>query len=269
SLLGREAATRIGSLDYVDVQVSLDGVTAEVNDAVRGDGSFARARRAMRHLVDAGVEGFKISVVATRHNIGQLPAYLDLATDMGAQLRVTRLRPSGRGVDSWHHLRPSQQQQRFLHHWLADRPEVLTGDSFFHLSALGETLPGLGMCGAGRTVCLIDPVGDVYACPFAIHDEFFAGSVKDPGGFAAVWRGSARFAELRTAQPGGTCASCSAYGTCRSGCMAAKFFTGQPMDGPDPECALGHGSMEASAPIPTLSRDHSWTPVAIGARQGR
>ncbi|MBA2337965.1 MAG: radical SAM protein, partial [Acidimicrobiia bacterium] len=42
SLLGREAATRIGSLDYVDVQVSLDGVTAEVNDAVRGDGSFAR-----------------------------------------------------------------------------------------------------------------------------------------------------------------------------------------------------------------------------------
>jgi hypothetical protein len=23
--------------------------------------------------------------------------------------------------------------------------------------------------------------------------------------------------------------------------MAAKFFTGLPLDGPDPECALGHG----------------------------
>ncbi len=31
------------------------------------------------------------------------------------------------------------------------------------------------MCGAGRVVCLIDPIGDVYACPFVIHDEFKAG----------------------------------------------------------------------------------------------
>ena len=70
-----------------------------------------------------------------------------------------------------------------------DRP-VLTGDSFFHLNALGEPLPGLNMCGAGRVVCLIDPIGDVYACPFVIHDQFKAGSVRDPGGFAAVWRDS-------------------------------------------------------------------------------
>ena len=35
---------------------------------------------------------------------------------------------------------------------------MLTGDSFFHLSALGEALPGLNLCGAGRVVCLIDPV---------------------------------------------------------------------------------------------------------------
>jgi MoaA/NifB/PqqE/SkfB family radical SAM enzyme len=54
---------------------------------------------------------------------------------------------------------------------------VLTGDSFFHLSAYGEPLPGLNLCGAGRVVCLIDPVGDVYACPFAIHEQFLAGNI--------------------------------------------------------------------------------------------
>src|SRR5438132_10218978 len=32
---------------YVDVQISLDGATAEVNDAVRGEGSYAMAVRAM------------------------------------------------------------------------------------------------------------------------------------------------------------------------------------------------------------------------------
>ena len=41
------------------------------------------------------------------------------------------------------------------------------------------------MCGAGRVVCLIDPIGDVYACPFVIHDQFKAGSVRDAGGFDA------------------------------------------------------------------------------------
>jgi hypothetical protein len=47
----------------LDVQISLDGATAEVNEAVRGAGSYATALRAMRHLVDAGFTWFKISVV--------------------------------------------------------------------------------------------------------------------------------------------------------------------------------------------------------------
>ena len=59
------------------------------------------------------------------------------------------------------------------------------GDSFFHLSGLGApgALAGLNLCGAGRVVCLIDPIGDVYACPFAIHDRFLAGNILSDGGF--------------------------------------------------------------------------------------
>ena len=109
-----------------------------------------------------------------------------LADSYGAQLRVTRLRPSGRGADTWHDLHPTNDQQRQIYRWLlAHGDNVLTGDSFFHLNALGEPLPGLNLCGAGRVVCLIDPVGDVYACPFVIHDEFKAGNVRDDGGFDA------------------------------------------------------------------------------------
>ena len=32
--------------------------------------------------------------------------------------------------------------------------------------------------------------------------------------------------------------------------MAAKFFTGLPLDGPDPECALGHGEALLAARRP-------------------
>ncbi|MEU1295477.1 mycofactocin radical SAM maturase [Streptomyces sp. NPDC005840] len=259
-----DAARRLAANDYVDVQISLDGATPDVNDAVRGPGSYDTAVRAMRNLADAGMKNFKLSVVCTRHNIPQLDGFAELADRYGAQLRLTRLRPSGRGADVWDELHPTSAQQRVLYDWLLAHGErVLTGDSFFHLSAYGESLPGLNLCGAGRVVCLIDPVGDVYACPFAIHDDFLAGNVRDPGGFTGVWRASDLFRELRTPQQGGACASCSFYDTCKGGCMAAKFFTGLPLDGPDPECVRGFGEeslarrADDGTQVPHSSVDHS------------
>ena len=259
--LDKVRAKRLAETEYVDVQISVDGADAATNDAVRGTGSFAAATRAMDNLAEANFGEFKISVVMTRQNIPQIEQFQDLADRYGAQLRLTRLRPSGRGVDTWDQLHPTAVQQRELYAWLLDHPNVLTGDSFFHLSALGESLDGLNLCGAGRVVCLIDPVGDVYACPFVIHDEFKAGNVRDGGGFTSVWRDSELFTSLREPSSAGACASCGSYDACQGGCMAAKFFTGIPLDGPDPECVFGHGET-AMASVPVSSRpgpavDHS------------
>ena len=196
----------------------------------------------------------------TRHNVEQLDALEALAGEYGAQLRVTRLRPSGRGAQTWAGLHPTSSQQRGLYQWLLDRPHVLTGDSFFHLSAYGEPLPGLNLCGAGRVVCLVDPVGDVYACPFVLHDDFLAGSVRDRGWLrAGVARARELFTSLREPDSAGACASCGEYDACGGGCMAAKFFTGLPLDGPDPECVLGHGeaALATAGAVPAAGADHS------------
>jgi len=265
-----ERASWLAATDYVDVQISLDGATAEVNDRVRGPGSYDTAITALRNLHEAGFDDAKVSVVCTRENIGQLDEFKAIADRFGATLRLTRLRPSGRGADVWDELHPLPEQQRELYDWLVARGEdVLTGDSFFHLAAFGPTdgsgaLPGLNLCGAGRVVCLIDPVGDVYACPFAIHDSFLAGNVLHDGGFAGVWQGSELFRQLREPQTGGACSGCQHYDSCRGGCMAAKFFTGLPLDGPDPECVQGHGETALSGlgdrrEIPAASQDHSRT----------
>jgi len=43
--------------------------------------------------------------------------------------------------------------------------------------------------------------------------------------------------------------------------MAAKFFTGLPLDGPDPECVKGHGADALAAAgrceLPRADKDHS------------
>ncbi len=273
TFIDADTARRLAGMDYLDVQISIDGADAGVNDLIRGEGSYAAARRAMDHLADAGFGPFKISLVVTRHNVDQLDGFKTLADAYGAQLRVTRRRPSGRGADTWHDLHPTQAQQRDLYHWLVARDDVLTGDSFFHLSALGDPLPGLNLCGAGRVVCLIDPVGDVYACPFVIHDEFLAGNVRDPGGFTRVWRESDLFTSLREPESPGACASCGSYDACQGGCMASKFFVGLELDDPDPECVHGHaeplldaiGARTAAGArvVPTPSGDHTRPGVPV------
>ena len=57
--------------------------------------------------------------------------------------------------------------------------------------------------------------------------------------------------------------------------MAAKFFTGLPLDGPDPECVRGHGEAALAAvrhqgtagpPRPAVDHSHRPVPVTIGRR---
>ncbi len=236
TLVDRRAARWIATTDYLDVQISLDGLTPEVNDAIRGGGSHSKARRAMELLAAEGFP-FKVNHVVTRQSFEELDGLHTMVTGMGGQLRVTRLRPSGRGRAVWNALKLTQEQNRRLYDWLRAHPNVMTGDSFFHLSALGAPLDGLNMCGAGRIVCCVDPRGDVYACPFVLADEFKAGNVRDSA-FSDIWSGSSLFEQLRGWEVGGQCRTCGAYGRCHGGCMAVKHFTGVGLDDPDPECVF-------------------------------
>ena len=53
AFIDAEKAKRLASMEYLDIQISLDGTDAITNDAVRGEGSYDTAIRAMNHLRDA------------------------------------------------------------------------------------------------------------------------------------------------------------------------------------------------------------------------
>ncbi len=262
-----ERARWLAGSDYIDVQVSLDGATRESNDRIRGPGSFDTAMTALRRLHEAGFVDPKLSVVCTRDTVGELDALAELAARVGAILRLTRLRPVGRGADVWDRLHLQPEQQHDLYTWLREHGDgVLTGDSFFHLGGFGAPLPGLSGCGAGRAVCLVDPVGDVYACPFTMHEQFRAGNVTADGGLGQLWRTATAFAQLRndrklpqSEESSDVCRGCAAYQYCRGGCPAAKFATGLPPEAPDPECVRGHGEpwLARSVRRPSDVPDHS------------
>ena len=72
AFIDADKAKRLAAMDYLDIQISLDGTDALTNDAVRGDGSYATAIRAMEHLRDREVRS--VQDLRGRHPPQRRPA---------------------------------------------------------------------------------------------------------------------------------------------------------------------------------------------------
>ena len=235
TLITPERAKRLAQLEPIYFQVSLDGGTALTNDRIRGQGVFERALRGLERLA-AEKLSLTVNSVLTRYSFAELDRLYKIAASFDAKLRVTRLRPSGRGRDVWTELHPTKEQYRDFTAWLQVHPDVLTADSFFHLNAFGERLAGLDMCGAATATCCICPEGEVYPCAFFQAPEFEAGNLHEHS-FARIWRDSQLFGVYRS-MGAGSCESCGQYSSCHGGCPATKWFVQQSLGIRDPECVL-------------------------------
>jgi len=228
-----EAVALFTGNPLVNVQVSLDGATPAVNDAIRGEGTYDRIIRGIARLAGRGFP-LSINTVVTSVNFRQLDAMKELAKTYGASLRVSRFRPSGRARQSWDRLRLSGEQLRELSGWLGDDPSILTGDSFFAISADGRRQLGLDMCGAAKMTACIDPVGGVYPCAFLQAGEFRGGNLRETS-FRQIWDGSAVFKAFRNLSPA-ACRACPRFDKCHGGCPAVAYFVSHDLNSADPEC---------------------------------
>ena len=140
----------------------------------------------------------------TRQNVDQLDEFKAIADKFGAQLRITRLRPSGprrrRLGRAAPDRRPAAPALR-----LAGRPR--RGGAHRRL-----LLPPLRLRrGAARAQPVRRGPGGVpdrpgrrrLRLPVRHPREFLAGNVRSPGGLPGVWQDSELFAELRQPQTGG------------------------------------------------------------------
>jgi mycofactocin radical SAM maturase len=228
-------AERLSRLKMLYLQVSLDGATADVNDRIRGKGTHKRILDAMACLSRHDVP-FSINAVLTRANYPQLDDLRALAKQHGADLRVSRFRPSGRGKESRDSLAPDKEQLEAFAEWLEEQHLVRTGDSFFCLTSEHRRRKGLDMCGAAKMTCCISPTGDVYPCAFLQERPFLVGNVRERS-FKEMWEHSLVFSRFRNLNVE-TCVACSRFDTCRGGCPAMAYHTYHDILMPDPECMV-------------------------------
>ncbi len=230
-----EAVAYFTGNPLVNIQVSLDGATPEVNDRIRGQGTFPRIIKGIELLAGRDIP-LSINTVVTSLNFKQLGQLKEMAGSFGARLRVSRFRPSGRARDNWELLRLGPSQLQELSDWLSDDQSILTGDSFFSISGDGRRQLGLDMCGACKMTCCIDPCGLVFPCAFMQERDFCAGSLK-VSSFQEIWDSSDVCQYFRQLEPE-ACRKCPRFNTCRGGCPAVAYFVSKDLNSPDPECLI-------------------------------
>lgn len=237
--------------------VSLDG-TEEVNDWVRGRGTYRQVVRTLRELACHSQLRVRLNMVVGRHNVHTIERLAQLADEHGVEsLNMIPLRPYGRSVEAMmadmfdqsdfyafirqiQELRERYQVQFITTLDLLD-PEATTSHD--------PIVQKRRTCAAGVEATVIGATGDVYGCsysPASFPDSpdvegrrmFVAGNVREEP-LRNIWRDSTRWAVFRylDVYKNPQCQTCAHYGVrCVGSCPIMGYFqTGQP-DAFDPYC---------------------------------
>jgi radical SAM protein with 4Fe4S-binding SPASM domain len=275
-LLREPQARQMRQSGIQGASISLDSTDPQRHDTFRHlPGAWQGAVRATEALRTEGLD-FSIHTSITDWNVGEIPAMIDLARELGARvLNFFFLVRTGRG-EGITDITP--QQYEHILTYLArmqglgtdegddpkarvsvlDRPEdpwsVPAGRSgglmirakcapFFRrvLYSLDSKSPLLqnyahGSCPAGKAYCRIMPEGDVTPCPYM---PLVAGNLRQQS-FVDIWQRAEMFENLRNPQLGGRCGSCEFSKIC-GGCRCRAYATYGDYLAEDPACAYEPG----------------------------
>lgn len=225
--------------------ISVDGL-AQSNDAVRGAGTFSRAVKSARALLDAGQRVMLCSHLSAA-TAGEIDGLISVAADLGCDLKVSPIRPIGRARKEMADLVLSPQAYLSVVQRISERRPTLAIKVFTDFDILddlegGDCVrdPDRASCKAGRTMVNINYDGRIYPCAFftTAEGKFSAGSVHDDS-ISEAWLSTA-FEPFRVHTKSNECQSCGHYqNRCACGCPAISHFTYGILDALDPTCFAG------------------------------
>jgi radical SAM protein with 4Fe4S-binding SPASM domain len=267
TLLTKENVKRLKQTGIHYVEISIDGATAETHDAFRGvPGAFDKAVTGLRNCVEQDLCAC-IASTATKSNLAEFPAIIDLAEEVGAE-RFTYFNyiPTGRAKAHYDEDLAPEERETLMRYLLnrmskgckttilTTAPQLArvalqcqglegTGEvtmSMAHMQTARVSRKAvpladfIGGCGAGRLYCSLSPQGEVHPCVFLPINE---GNLKTEK-FSDVWLNSKLFNALRNRDNlKGACGKCSYKYTC-GGCRARANAYYEDIQASDPGCVL-------------------------------
>jgi radical SAM protein with 4Fe4S-binding SPASM domain len=228
TLINRHVARKLKKAG-INVQVSIDGDTASLHDAIRGiNGAFDQAVRGIKVLQDANVP-VTTCTVATTMNVNRIPAIIELMNKLHVDnCRVQGMMPMGRGNTNKKRLELTPSRMKKLVEYLESRSISISSYNFTLKDPPDTPLDfnGTGACAAATASCSITAEGNVVPCThlWGLRAE----NVRDHT-FKWIWENSAvmrYFRSISLSEIKGTCKDCRWLMVCHGGCKAQNYLAG-------------------------------------------
>jgi radical SAM protein with 4Fe4S-binding SPASM domain len=242
---------KIKSLNFekLNIQVSLDGATPEINDMIRGKGSFEASIKGIKLFVDAGMgKRMKMAFTEMKHNYDEIPRMLKLANKLGVdQLTAGTIVKGGRAKNAdWIEL-PDKSQIRNLVELYESDPEFRAlYDKLGNVSAIewyrGRNIPSDHVCNCISTP-FIDAAGRMFPCVMYLNDDLAVDNIHEEGMKKGILKGLEKWSRLSVldkerSETLDKCQDCAGRAHCRGGCIGrAQAVDGDPMSVED-RCEL-------------------------------
>ena len=259
TLLHGEGWDRLRALgsEKLSLQISLDGSCPEVNDPIRGEGSFDRI---VRGIESALVAGFSptISTAVSKANLEDLPTLVEMLADLGVtHTHLLWMHRRGRALAGHNGFFPTIGRVIPALRQLRRRAEELgvEVDNFTswqaRLDAPRGTRFDLGSAGV-ETLCLYRD-GCVYpSAALAGVEELCCGDATQDS-LEHIWQDSDVLRQIRwaTVLHKGECTDCEARLLCGGGDVEHSYLHSKALSdngthilGPDPYCSLHRALIE-------------------------
>ncbi len=227
-LLIDEPAARFLAELKIRVKISVDGVTAQTHDFLRGSGMFERTLRVLSLLQSAGVQRLCLHFTVHRKNCSELPGLPGLLASIGVRnLVIGVIKPSGRAAANESLLIPPSMVP-----YVRQKMEAVAASDAITLENFTDRgWEGFG-CPAICNKLGITATGQVTTCVF-FGRKLLGGNIREHS-LATLWkqhlvRGNVFMANEQ-------CARCPNLPTSGGGCRARALYYHGDVNAPDPYC---------------------------------
>ncbi|MGB9831714.1 MAG: PqqD family peptide modification chaperone [Fervidicoccus fontis] len=241
TLLNKKIVEEWASIGVDFVQVSLDGSKPEINDAIRGEGTFSRVMSNVKLLKERNIR-FSLYPTITKLNLYDVLSMSKLFCEVSGKetFGMAFFAPVGRGAVYKDNLMVSEEEYfELLRKLLSQNKNVLKKLSGFE-AQLDRVPPPLSRklnCGLASGTIAIDSDGSVYPCQWLMLPEYKAGNIRNSS-FREIYFNSEVLRRLRelTVEQIPSCINCQWRYLCGGGCRALSLFLSGSISGPFPLC---------------------------------
>jgi len=221
------------------VRVSIDGSQKEINDSIRGKGSFNAAVSAIDILVENNLCVIP-SVTVTNHNIEDIPDLVNLLRDKNLRrIRLQPVCPVGNAALKWGEVFPETPRMLECLKQLSNLTANSKGGPFIDDLMLKRTYIMNSLKHEACRGCnhfYVDSTGDVYPCDQLIYPPFLLGTAEDDISELLDEREKIRDRVCVTYSNIDQCRKCIFKRICNAGCPGQRYSLYRDLQKPDPYC---------------------------------